>query len=245
VCSGITDDASYAEARDILVDMGEYFQVQDDYLDCYGAPEVIGKVCISVCNRACCRMCRVSCLVSRVSCLVSRVSCLVSRVSCLVSRVSCLGRGRGRGRGSVLCVVRVCAAASLRLSCACVQIGTDIQDNKCGWLIVQALNIANAEQKALLQANYGRHDDECVKRVKDLYRELNLEKVPCCVCLAAVLPRACTAVDDECAAPRLQVFRDYEEASYQSLRKRIDSVSHSTPAAVFEGLLSKIYKRSM
>ena len=42
--SGFTDDLSFQEARDILCEMGEYFQIQDDFLDCYGSPEVIGKV---------------------------------------------------------------------------------------------------------------------------------------------------------------------------------------------------------
>lgn len=42
--AGITDKAAYKRAEDICIKMGEYFQVQDDYLDCYGDPEVIGKV---------------------------------------------------------------------------------------------------------------------------------------------------------------------------------------------------------
>jgi farnesyl diphosphate synthase len=122
------------------------------------------------------------------------------------------------------------------------QIGTDIQDNKCGWLIVQALDRATDAQKAVLkvrtsngiavflrcgdyilarasccaQEHYGRHEDDSVATVKALYKDMGLE----------------------------QVFRDYEDASYASLRKRISAASAS-PAAVYEALLAKIYKRSM
>lgn len=44
IVSGITDVELYNKAREILLIMGEYFQIQDDYLDCYGAPEVIGNL---------------------------------------------------------------------------------------------------------------------------------------------------------------------------------------------------------
>jgi farnesyl diphosphate synthase len=44
ITSGITEKAVFDQAREILCIMGEYFQVQDDYLDCYGDPTHIGKV---------------------------------------------------------------------------------------------------------------------------------------------------------------------------------------------------------
>ncbi|CAN1353713.1 Farnesyl pyrophosphate synthase 1 [Linum perenne] len=34
----------HVEVQNILVDMGTYFQVQDDFLDCFGDPETIGKI---------------------------------------------------------------------------------------------------------------------------------------------------------------------------------------------------------
>jgi len=136
VLTGYRRTSDYAAARTILLQMGEYFQVQDDYLDCYGDPTVIGKI------------------------------------------------------------------------------GTDIQETKCGWLVVQALQRCTPEQRAILQANYGVWDDGKVAKVKALYKEMNLEKV----------------------------FQIYEEESYKQLRKQIDEVN--LPRVVFEILLNKIYKRS-
>jgi len=117
--------------------MGEYFQIQDDFLDCFGDPQTIGKV------------------------------------------------------------------------------GTDIQDNKCSWLVVQALQRCTPSQRKLLQENYGQWDDQKVATVKKLYRELELPKV----------------------------FEEYEETSYRHIQAQLDDVT-TVPREVFDVLLQKIYKRS-
>ena len=136
ITSGITDPKLYDKAKEILLYMGEYFQVQDDYLDCYGTPEQIGKV------------------------------------------------------------------------------GTDIQDNKCGWLVIQALRLCNSKQRKVLEENYGRWDDKKVAIVKKLYVELDIESV----------------------------YHEYEEKSYQDITALLKGV-HNMPKEVFEFLLNKIYKR--
>ncbi|KAG5066853.1 hypothetical protein JHK86_010584 [Glycine max] len=56
------------------------------------------------------------------------------------------------------------------------QIGTDIEDFKCSWLIVKALELSNEQQKKVLQENYGKLDPENVAKVKALYNELNLQE---------------------------------------------------------------------
>jgi farnesyl diphosphate synthase len=135
--AGVTAPEAYQVSRTLCCAMGEYFQIQDDYLDCFGEPAVIGKV------------------------------------------------------------------------------GTDIQDNKCSWLVVQALERCNPTQRQELLKNYGQWDDKKVAKVKALYRDLDLPAV----------------------------FAKYEEDSYATIQKELDALT-VLPRGVFEILLQKIYKRS-
>jgi len=127
-------------AESILIPMGEYFQIQDDYLDNFGLPEHIGKI------------------------------------------------------------------------------GTDIMDNKCSWLVNQAIKIATPEQRKVLDEHYGRKDKAHEAEIKKLYGEMQLEKL----------------------------YQDYEEKAVAQLREKIANIDESEglKGSIFEAFLAKIYKRS-
>ena len=136
----LANESNLKQARDILIPLGEYFQVQDDYLDAYGSPEVIGKI------------------------------------------------------------------------------GTDIQDNKCSWLINQALERASPAQRKVLDENYGHKDSVKEAEVKKVYAELKLD----------------------------EVYAAYEEKRVGEIREMIEKVDEANglKKQVFESFLKKIYKRN-
>jgi farnesyl diphosphate synthase len=51
--NGVTADKAYKTAQSILIPLGEYFQVQDDFLDCYADPETLGKVGTDILDNKC------------------------------------------------------------------------------------------------------------------------------------------------------------------------------------------------
>lgn len=128
------------QCHEILIPTGEYFQVQDDYLDCYGAEADIGKK------------------------------------------------------------------------------GTDIVDNKCGWVINEALKKANSSQRTVLDECYGRKDDKKEARVKQVFTELELDKA----------------------------YHEYEETTIVKLRTMVENIDESEglKKEVFTTFIEKIYKRS-
>lgn len=99
--AGRVDREEHRRVEGLMMQIGELFQVQDDYLDCFADPKVIGKI------------------------------------------------------------------------------GTDIRDGKCSWLVVTALERATPEQRAIIQANYGRGEGEpkAEAAIKALYREMDIEAV--------------------------------------------------------------------
>jgi len=135
--AGITDPELIRQVETITLEMGHLFQVQDDYLDCFGDARVTGKV------------------------------------------------------------------------------GTDIQDCKCSWLFVIAMQNASAKQKEYLKENYGINEAEKIDRVKNLYVELELQNI----------------------------YNLYEEKTYTMICNHIQQMSPKLPKQLFVDMLLKIYRR--
>ena len=57
------------------------------------------------------------------------------------------------------------------------KIGTDIQEGKCTWLIVNALQISNSSQIEVLKSNYGKDDTLCVNKIKRIFEELGFKRI--------------------------------------------------------------------
>ncbi|KAI7758381.1 hypothetical protein M8C21_001932, partial [Ambrosia artemisiifolia] len=95
------------------------------------------------------------------------------------------------------------------------QIGTDIEDFKCSWLVAKALELANEEQKKILYENYGIKNQASIAKVRELYRTLNLQGV----------------------------YEEYEKKTHEEFMNLIESYPSNVVQAVLKTFMGKIYKR--
>ena len=97
------------------------------------------------------------------------------------------------------------------------KVGTDIMDNKCSWVINEALAHANEEQRKILDENYGRKDKNKEAACKQVFFQLDI--------------------------PAL--YTKYEDDAVGVIRHRIANVdtSEGLKPQIFEVFLNKIYKR--
>ncbi|KAL6262272.1 hypothetical protein P5V15_007367 [Pogonomyrmex californicus] len=92
---------------------------------------------------------------------------------------------------------------------------TDIEEGKCTWLVVVALQRATPEQRKILEECYGSSDPEKVRRVKQLFIDLGLPNT----------------------------YSIYEEETYNLLNVHIQQISRGLPHSLFLDLLGKLYRR--
>ncbi|KAL8505242.1 hypothetical protein ACS0TY_016458 [Phlomoides rotata] len=67
-----------------------------------------------------------------------------------------------------------CSDTSYNLYC---QVGTDIEEFKCSWLIVKALERGNEEQKKILHDHYGKANPSDVAKVKAVYNDIDIHVI--------------------------------------------------------------------
>jgi geranylgeranyl pyrophosphate synthase len=160
-----------AAARAISIELGKKFQIEDDFLDCYGLPEKIGKdgtVRPHTHGRRSVRIARTpgNPNVHADNCHMqdpTRGSARLARTLSLMP----------------LPIVPMCVACFLPLFVlsACFSFLQDIKDHKCSWLIVQALERVTPAQRTLIETHYGKDEAEHQQAIKQLYNDLNLKEV--------------------------------------------------------------------
>ncbi|XP_057657389.1 farnesyl pyrophosphate synthase [Diorhabda carinulata] len=133
--TNVIDPELHRQARTILLEMGQYFQVQKDFLNCFGKNKITDTI------------------------------------------------------------------------------RSDINEGKCSWLAVVALQRVNNEQRKIMETFYGKPGDEATEAIKNLYIQLSLPTT----------------------------YKKHEEQTYKIIQTHIQQISKGLPHQLFFTLLDNLY----
>ncbi|CAH1640240.1 unnamed protein product [Spodoptera littoralis] len=94
------------------------------------------------------------------------------------------------------------------------KVGTDIQEGKLTWFAVTALQRCTEGQRSIFKENYGSKNPEHVKRIKQLFDELEMEKL----------------------------YKEYERSVYEDLVRRIRGLPSREESHFLARILKGCYK---
>lgn len=133
-----------------------WLQIQDDYLDCYGEPEVIGKIGTDIQVGSHLQWDAV-CHTDMYNKCIWRGIYLEISTAIMHDWTNILSRKlSAKYRQDVSYCLPCCLNAGDDLHFPCIFHGLAlVQDNKCSWLVVQALERASESQKATIEVGSG------------------------------------------------------------------------------------------
>ncbi|XP_054737649.1 farnesyl pyrophosphate synthase-like [Anastrepha obliqua] len=137
--ANVKDQKVFSECEAIAIELGNFYQIQNDFLDCFASPDFTAKI------------------------------------------------------------------------------GTDIEANKCTWLAVACMELANPEQKSLMEECYGQSDPQKIARVKRLYEELNIPSL----------------------------YAKHEEETYNRIKILIQQASVKMPREALQEILNAVNRRGI
>ncbi|KAG5899526.1 hypothetical protein JTB14_008213 [Gonioctena quinquepunctata] len=130
------DDEQHRQAKTILLELGQFYQIQKDFLNCFGDDEITWKL------------------------------------------------------------------------------GSHVNEGKCSWLAVVALQRVNPAQRKIMEEHYGKPGREAVDAIKNLYIDLGLPAT----------------------------YASYEEETYKFINTHIQQISKGLPHKLFFTLVDKLFE---
>lgn len=94
------------------------------------------------------------------------------------------------------------------------KVGSDIEEGRCSWLAVVALQRMNSSQRKIMEKYYGKPGEESIKAIKDLYIQLGLPAT----------------------------YSAYEEESHKIINTHIQQISKGLPHQLFLTILDNQFK---